>query len=54
MHIEILVEDSSGEKLLQVLLPQLIGPQGIRIPGDYMHTKASAEFRLVLKTRRSG
>lgn len=28
MHIEILVEDSSGEKLLQVLLPQLIGPQG--------------------------
>lgn len=28
MHIEILAEDSSGEKLLQVLLPQLIGPQG--------------------------
>lgn len=28
MHIEVLVEDSSGEKLLQVLLPQLIGPQG--------------------------
>jgi len=28
MHIEILVEDSSGEKLLQVLLPQLLGPQG--------------------------
>lgn len=28
MHIEILVEDSSGEQLLQVLLPQLIGPQG--------------------------
>ena len=27
MHIEILVEDSSGEKLLQVLLPQLLGPQ---------------------------
>lgn len=28
MHIEILVEDSSGEKLLQVLLPRLVGPQG--------------------------
>ena len=28
MHIEILVEDSSGEKLLQILLPQLLGPQG--------------------------
>jgi hypothetical protein len=28
MHIEILVEDSSGEKLLQVLLPQLLGSQG--------------------------
>ncbi|MFZ2633721.1 MAG: DUF4276 family protein [Desulfosalsimonadaceae bacterium] len=28
MHIEILVEDSSGTKLLQVLLPQLLGPQG--------------------------
>lgn len=28
MHIEILVEDSSGEKLLQVLLPQLLGQQG--------------------------
>jgi hypothetical protein len=28
MHIEILVEDSSGEKLLQVLLPKLIGVQG--------------------------
>ena len=28
MHIEILVEDSSGERLLQVLMPQLLGPQG--------------------------
>ncbi len=28
MHIEILVEDSSGEKLLQVLLPRLLGRQG--------------------------
>ncbi len=25
MHIEVLIEDSSGEKLLQVLLPQLLG-----------------------------
>lgn len=28
MHIEILVEDSSGEALLQILLPQLLGPLG--------------------------
>ena len=28
MHIEVLVEDSSGEKLLQCLLPQLLGPFG--------------------------
>jgi len=28
MHIETLVEDSSAEKLLQVLLPQFLGPQG--------------------------
>jgi len=28
MHFEILVEDSSGERLLTVLLPQLLGLQG--------------------------
>lgn len=28
MHIEILVEDRSGEKLLQALLPKLMGPLG--------------------------
>jgi len=28
MHIEILVEDSSGAKLLQLILPQLLGPNG--------------------------
>jgi hypothetical protein len=28
MHIEVLVEDSSGERLLQHLLPQLLGQQG--------------------------
>lgn len=28
MHIEVLVEDSSGEKLLNCLLPQLLGPCG--------------------------
>lgn len=28
MHIEILTEDSSGEKLLQCLLPHLLGPIG--------------------------
>lgn len=27
MHVEVLVEDSSGEKLLRTLLPQLLGPQ---------------------------
>ena len=27
MHIEILVEDSSGKNLLQVLLPRFLGPQ---------------------------
>jgi hypothetical protein len=28
MHLEILIEDSSGEKLLGVLLPKLLGDQG--------------------------
>lgn len=28
MHIEMLVEDSSGAKLVETLLPSLIGPQG--------------------------
>ena len=28
MHIEVLVEDSSGEKLLEQLLPQILGGQG--------------------------
>lgn len=28
MHIEVLVEDSSGAKLLETLLPNLIGQQG--------------------------
>ena len=28
MHIEVLVEDSSGAKLVDTLLPSLIGPQG--------------------------
>lgn len=28
MHIEVLVEDSSGAKLIEVLLPQVIGPHG--------------------------
>jgi hypothetical protein len=32
MHIEILVEDSSGERLLDILLPQFLGEQG------YPHT----------------
>lgn len=29
MHIEILVEDASGEELLRALLPKLIGEQGV-------------------------
>ncbi len=28
MHIEVLVEDSSGAKLIEILLPKIIGPQG--------------------------
>lgn len=28
MHIEVLVEDSSGAKLLETLLPKVIGPEG--------------------------
>ena len=28
MHVEVLVEDSSGAKLIATLLPKLIGPQG--------------------------
>jgi len=28
MHIEILVEDSSGEKLLNAVLPKILGAQG--------------------------
>ena len=28
MHIEILVEDASGEKLLESLLPKVFGTQG--------------------------
>ena len=29
MHIEVLVEDSSGEVLLNLLLPRLLGPHGL-------------------------
>lgn len=60
MHIEILVEDSSGEKLLQVLLPRFLGPQGEphtwrlhaykgigRIPQDLV-TKADPAKRILL------
>ena len=28
MHIEVLVEDSSGAKLIETLLPNVIGPEG--------------------------
>jgi hypothetical protein len=28
MHIEILIEDSSGEQLLKCLLPRILGDQG--------------------------
>lgn len=61
MHIEILVEDSSGEKLLQVLLPQLLGSQGNphtwrlhaykgigRIPHDLV-TRADPAKRILLE-----
>lgn len=60
MHIEILVEDSSGEKLLAILLPWLLGSQGNphtwrlhaykgigRIPGG-LTTKADPAKRILL------
>jgi len=31
MHIEFLVEDSSGERLLECLLPQMLGALSARI-----------------------
>jgi len=43
MHIEVLVEDSSGAKLLETLLPNLIGSHG-EIRGEYTPTKASVGF----------
>lgn len=39
MHIEVLVEDSSGAKLLEILLPKIIGEQG------EPHTWRMHEFR---------
>jgi hypothetical protein len=60
MHIEILVEDASGEKLLQVLLPKLLGPRDVphtwrlhayngigRIPKD-LAKKADPAKRMLL------
>ncbi|MEI6757867.1 MAG: DUF4276 family protein [Chlorobium sp.] len=60
MHIEILVEDSSGEKLLDILLPRLLGTKGNphtwrlhaykgigRIPGGLV-TKSDPAKRMLL------
>jgi len=46
MHIEVLVEDSSGAKLIEILLPAVIGHMQNRIPGAYISTKALAGCRL--------
>jgi hypothetical protein len=45
MHIEILVEDASGEKLLEAVLPKLLGRQENRTLGGYIPTRASAVFQ---------
>jgi hypothetical protein len=60
MHIEVLVEDSSGAKLIELLLPKIIGPQGAphswriklykgigRIPTG-LTSKADPEKRILL------
>ena len=60
MHIEILVEDSSGEKLLEILLPRFLGTRGNphtwrlhaykgigRIPGGLV-TKSDPAKRMLL------
>ncbi len=60
MHIEVLVEDASGAKLLEVLLPKLIGEQGLphswrihgykgvgRLPRD-LRTQADPAKRILL------
>jgi hypothetical protein len=60
MHIEVLVEDSSGAKLLDVVLPKILGEQGKphtwrlhaykgigRIPGD-AHKAADPAKRILL------
>lgn len=39
MHIEILVEDASGEKLLEALLLNYSARIAIRIPGGFMVIK---------------
>jgi hypothetical protein len=61
MHIEILVEDSSGHKLLEILMPQLLGRHGDphtwrliaykgigRIPGGLV-TKLDPSKRILLE-----
>jgi hypothetical protein len=60
MHIEILVEDASGEKLLDAILPKLLGEQGVpntwrvhpykgigRIPKD-LNTTGDSANRILL------
>lgn len=42
MHIEVLVEDCSGAKLVETLLPAVLGHREIYIPGVSISTKASA------------
>jgi len=46
MHIEVLVEDSSGAKLIEILLPAVIGAYAEPHTGAYISTKALAGCRL--------
>ena len=44
MHIEVLVEDNSGRKLLDILLPQLLGLYGQPHTWRLISYKALAAF----------
>ncbi len=51
MHIEILVEDQSGEKLLETLLPQLLGSQGSNAQGSGTRRQGKCQAELWEGTR---
>ena len=51
MHIEILTEDNSGQRLLEHLMPELIGQMASLIRGAPMHTAGSVAFRKTYRHR---